>query len=168
MNAATLARFWSKVRKSDGCWEWTASKRFKGYGAFVWPSESGDIVQGRAHRFSWLVHRGEIPPGMCCLHKCDNPACVNPDHLWLGTKAENNRDMIAKGRRVVGGTWCGFGKYHRGVSHHNAKMTPDTVRALRADRIAMKWGWIRLGRKYGISHRAARDIATRKTWRQVE
>jgi hypothetical protein len=99
MNKNTIRRFWSKVNKSGGCWLWKASKRNKGYGAFVWADEKGDIIQGRAHRFSYELHCGKIPNGLCVLHKCDNPACVRPSHLFLGSKAENNEDMFLKKRK---------------------------------------------------------------------
>src|SRR3990172_4237019 len=104
MNKSSINSFWAKVNKSDGCWTWTASKRKFGYGAFVWADSEGRIIQGRAHRFSYELHHGPIPLGICVLHKCDNPACVRPSHLFLGTRADNNFDMLSKGRHVCGGT----------------------------------------------------------------
>lgn len=86
-------RFWSKVEKTDDCWEWTASKDNHGYGHL---GINGKII--RAHRVAWELTTGPIPTGLCVLHKCDNPGCVRPDHLFIGTKADNNHDMIAKGR----------------------------------------------------------------------
>ena len=79
MNIVTVKRFWAKVDKSGECWLWTGSKRNKGYGAFVWSDDDGLVVQGRAHRFSFEIHIGPIPTGMCVLHSCDNPPCVRPD-----------------------------------------------------------------------------------------
>lgn len=93
-------RFWAKVNKTDRCWLWTGAGGEKGHGVFSW-----DGRQGGAHRFSWELHKGPIPDGLHVLHNCpdgDNPACVNPAHLWLGTIADNNRDMFAKGRGAVG------------------------------------------------------------------
>ena len=85
------ARLWKRVERTPGCWLWTGYRRTTGYGRIGF--------RGRidyAHRVAWVVAKGEIPDGMCVLHKCDNPACVRPAHLWLGTQREN---MIDKGRK---------------------------------------------------------------------
>jgi hypothetical protein len=89
-------RFWAKVQKGDGCWLWTAHKSPKGYGEFT-PGPHTRVPM-RAPRFAWELQNGPIPVEMCVLHKCDVPACVNPDHLFLGTILDNNRDRNAKGR----------------------------------------------------------------------
>lgn len=87
-------RFWTKVKKTDGCWEWQRCLiGSMGYGSF-WDGERKWV----AHRYSYTLHNGPIPEGMCVCHTCDNPKCVNPAHLWIGTKADNNRDKIQKGR----------------------------------------------------------------------
>lgn len=85
-------KFWSKVRKSDACWEWSGSRNGQGYGLF-W---NGKRNIG-AHRFAWMLMHGD-PGQMNVCHKCDNPPCVRPDHLFLGTTADNVRDMWVKGR----------------------------------------------------------------------
>lgn len=103
-------RFWPKVdvRGHEECWEWTASRKERGYGVFSRPGHNNGAL--KAHRVSWELANGPIPDGLCVLHRCDNPPCVNPAHLFLGTIADNNRDMSLKGR-VVGQnkTHCKYG-----------------------------------------------------------
>jgi hypothetical protein len=91
----TEQRFWAKVAKGDGCWEWTGCRHHQWrYGHF---RKEGKNVQ--AHRFSWeLAHGRPVPDGMMVCHSCDNPPCVNPAHLFLGTAKDNVRDMLSKGR----------------------------------------------------------------------
>lgn len=85
-------RFWKSVLKTDECWNWTAWK-YQGYGYF---NVNGKLMG--THRFSWILHNGAIPDALCVLYHCDNPSCVKPDHLFIGTKQDNTDDMIAKGR----------------------------------------------------------------------
>ena len=85
-----LAQF---VIQPSGCWEWTGSKNDKGYGRVY-----ADRDEKRAHRAMWEQAHGPVPDGLWVLHRCDNPPCVNPDHLFLGTPLDNVRDMMAKGR----------------------------------------------------------------------
>jgi hypothetical protein len=169
-----LDRFWAKVVKAgdDDCWLWTASLRNKGYGAFAYTL--GDrIIQDRAHRFSYALHVGPIPDGLCVLHRCDTPACVNPRHLFLGIKADNNVDMLAKGRHVPACTYTRrgpndpAGKHPKGVSHPNARLTPEIIRSVRAYRVA-GLSFSQLARKYGIGIKHAHSIVHRKVWKHVE
>lgn len=90
-------RFWRYVVKTDGCWIWIGATASFGYGRIQ--REGGKQGKAdRAHRVSWLLHYGEIPLGMWVLHQCDEPSCVRPDHLFLGTHTDNMLDMAAKGR----------------------------------------------------------------------
>jgi hypothetical protein len=90
-------RFWAKVYKTEGCWFWIAGKNQHGYGKISRTRKAGPE---RAHRISWELNYGPIPDGLCVLHKCDNPPCVRPEHLFLGTKRDNHDDMVKKGRMV--------------------------------------------------------------------
>lgn len=94
----TLAKFWEKVERGPGCWLWTGSHNQGGYGLFSW---SGRMIG--AHRFSMFLDRGTVYPSeIFACHDCDNPPCVNPDHLWPGTAKDNATDMIEKGRGIFG------------------------------------------------------------------
>ena len=102
MKKSIAERFWSKVDFSGECWEWKAFRNHDGYGLFFVNrnvSMSGMIV---ASRFAWELFNGPIPDGLCALHNCDNPPCVNPSHLFLGTREKNNEDMVLKDRQSKG------------------------------------------------------------------
>lgn len=91
-------RFWRYVEKTGDCWNWTGGRGGDGYGHFYAENDSRVM----AHRFSYRIHNGEIPDGLIICHRCDNPSCVRPDHLFLGTHLDNVRDMFSKGRNVSG------------------------------------------------------------------
>lgn len=87
-------RFFQKVNKTDSCWLWTGALNARGYGSLA-----TDTKTMSAHRYSYIIHKGEIPDGLIICHTCDVPSCVNPEHLWAGTYSENTRDMFDKGRQ---------------------------------------------------------------------
>ena len=99
MNDKHTKRFWSKIprRETNQCWEWTGSKNRKGYGYITIAKR-----HFAAHRLAWELTIGAIPPGLCCCHHCDNPGCVNPAHLFLGTHDDNMADCKAKNRQTQG------------------------------------------------------------------
>jgi hypothetical protein len=101
LTSAFVARFHTKYQKADGCWPWTAGRFPRGYGMV----NLGRDMRGRqfttyAHRVSFVLAKGPIEPGQVVMHTCDVPACVNPDHLALGTQGDNIRDCFAKGRQA--------------------------------------------------------------------
>lgn len=124
-------RFWAKVHVTDGCWEWQASTRQSGYGQFYVPGPNGEKLMEQAHRVSYMLTFGDIPDGLHVCHACDNPLCVNPDHLWLGTRNDNMQDMARKGRarkRDPNKTACIWG--HE-FTEENTYHAPDGGRTCR-------------------------------------
>lgn len=96
---SAIIRFWMNVERTDECWLWKPSVARGVYGKL----QRDDGIQVGAHRFSYELHQGPIATGLHVLHRCDNPPCVNPDHLFLGTREENMQDMLSKGRGRPGG-----------------------------------------------------------------
>lgn len=148
-------RFWQYVNLGNpsDCWEWQGCISTTGYGKFR--------LNGRhmlAHRVSWELHNGPIPAGMHICHSCDNPACVNPHHLWLGTPADNMHDRDEKGRHIAPHT--------RGEAHGRAKITEAQVMMMRK---LWKQGVSQseIGRRFGISSHQAHMIVRHKHWRHV-
>lgn len=149
-----IERFMSKFEcdPNSGCWLWSAGLGSHGYGQF----SLGTVADGAmpAHRFSYQHHVGPIPDGMQVCHHCDTPACVNPDHLFLGTQLDNMRDMHEKGR------WTGD---NRGEGNGQSKLTEDDVRAIRASTES----GAALGRHFGVNTSAIEHIRHRRRWAHV-
>jgi len=155
MDEKTIARFWAKVDITPGCWEWRAAKNKQdGYGVL----SRGDGKLIYAHRLSWLLHSGPLPDGMCICHKCDNPTCVNPDHLFLGTPGANTRDMIEKGRSRL--RTHGF----FGETSGNVKLNAEQVLEIRRKAATEKRCMARLAREFDVSPSQIHRIVTREAW----
>lgn len=150
-------RFWEKVRKTEGCWLWTASTAEFGYGAIGAGGKHGKIL--RAHRVSYEIANGPIPAGLCVLHRCDNPGCVNPDHLFLGTNQDNHKDMIEKGRNS-----------HRalhGENSHRSKLTLVQVEEIRtyvSREVHRRGAQREMAIKFGVTDATISLIVKNQTW----
>lgn len=149
-------RFWEKVQKGDGCWEWTASlQKERGYGQI-----NIDRRPHVAHRISWTLTNGKIPDGMCVLHKCDNRKCVRPNHLFLGTNKDNTLDMLAKGRQANG---C---LITRGENVHTASLTEAQIPEIRSAAAAGETQRS-IAKRYGVRQSAIWMIIHRRSWAHV-
>jgi hypothetical protein len=141
----------------SGCWLWEASSGSKkGYGAFYLGGGRNNRTQVNAQRAAWFLYRGD-PGDLHVLHKCDNPACVNPDHLFLGTNADNVHDMDAKGRRR---TVSRSAEFLRGSDHPISKLTNSDVIAIRCSTDPQA----KLGARFGVSQSLIHRIKTGKSW----
>lgn len=176
-------RFWAKVAKPehpDACWPWIGNMGTDGYGKF-WI----DGTSKHASRVAWELANGPVADGMHVCHRCDNPRCVRPSHLWLGTASDNSRDMMEKGRGAIGirhgsrthpervargerhGSVTKPESRRRGSAHPAAQLTEDDVRAIRRDYRPRYVTKAVLADRYGVSERAIKHIVSGKTWRHV-
>lgn len=147
-------KFWEKVRitNADDCWEWIASKNRKGYGNFYISLGNSKELHTMAHRFSWCLEFGKVPDGMSVCHKCDNPSCVNPSHLFLGTAKDNVQDMIKKGRSA----------HQRGYKNHSV-IGWDEVYRIRELGLCGNTG-ISLAKQFGVSISTISRILRKRSW----
>ncbi len=144
-------RFAENVRVvPSGCWEWQGARSDTGYGCFY------DGRAYHAHRYSWMQERGQIPLGILVLHTCDNRACVNPAHLFLGTHLDNSRDMVDKGRQVA--------PRPAGESHGESKLTDSAVREIRSSPLTGR----ALAAQFGVSESAVSLVRRGKSWTHVQ
>jgi len=192
----TETEFWKRVKKTDGCWLWTGGTCL-GYGKCLKPGTDPKLrIQVKAHRVSWELANGPIPAGLCVLHRCDNPPCVSPEHLFLGTLADNRADCVAKGRQAKGDRngsrthperrrrsdnhpWRlhpekvrrGYKLAHsermsRGESHYRAKLTAIDVLGVRMF-LGMGVPQRAIARAFEVSKHAVHCIGSGKTWRPL-
>jgi hypothetical protein len=147
-------RFFSKVEKTDSCWLWVGNKRPNGYGVIQEAGRQSKTLA--AHRVSYEMHKGPIPDGLVIMHSCDTPACVNPDHLSVGTYRENSADMIAKGRKRTVAPL--------GTSNGKAKLNDELVRYIRqSEKNAAS-----IARELNLSGNCIRGVKSGRTWSHVK
>ena len=148
-NAKYAERFWSRVDKNGSCWLWTGSRTYNGYGHFY--GKIDGVVYWRANRFSWALANGSIPDGMFVCHRCDNPWCVNPDHLFIGDRFDNMRDALQKGR------------FANGERARHAKLTePQVIEIKRSDESDSV-----LAKRFNIDPSAITKIRNGTNWKHV-
>jgi HNH endonuclease len=145
--------FWNKVDKTNDCWVWTASCNELGYGHFGVKRKIN-----LAHRVSWVIHNGQIPNGMLVCHRCDNPPCVRPDHLFLGTNADNSRDSVAKKRRAR----------HIGTKNGSNKLTEDQIREIRKSYKNGEVTFQDLADKFNVSNGHISRIVHKQSWKDFK
>lgn len=152
ISKADVQRFWTKVSEgsSASCWLWLGSKNLKGYGHF---RLNGKIEQ--AHRAAWLVAYGEIPKGLHVLHACDNPPCVNRDHLFLGTNGDNSADKISKGRQA------------KGKKIYSTKLTPADVLEMRRLYATGKVTHRILAKMFHVNHSQIYRVVNKLDWKYI-
>lgn len=145
-------RFEEKVEMIPecGCWIWTSSTHYKGYACFWYKSKNE-----KGHRVAWEIYNGPIPHGKHVLHRCDTPACVNPNHLFLGDNFINQQDCAAKGRHK--------GPNIHGEKHHFAKLTEVQVLQIEKDK-RPQW---KIGKDYNISQPIVSEIKNHKIWKHL-
>lgn len=143
-------RFWEKIDVGDPekCWNWIAGTQSKGYGSFG----IGNGKTALAHRVAYELENGEIPEGQCVMHNCDNRLCCNPNHLDVGTIADNNLDMVEKGRQASG------------MKNGMSKLTNEQVITMRSDYQAKEKTIKEFAEEYNIHYSTARKAIHGKTW----
>jgi predicted XRE-type DNA-binding protein len=142
-------QFWERVERTEDCWKWTGTL-WHGYGR-IWARDRYLAV----HRYSWMLHYGTIPEGLYVLHYCDNPACVRPDHLFLGTHQDNMDDCTQKDRQA------------RGEENGKARLTIDGVLEIRRLWKTGRLSQTQIAEDFGVSRQQIQRIVTRQQWKHI-
>lgn len=152
-NESFKIHFWERISRNKSinnqCWEWQYGLNH-GYGRL-----RHNRKLKYSHQVAWELTYGEIPSGLCVLHQCDNRACCNPNHLFLGTKLDNAQDMVAKGRQC------------KGINKHSNKLSPSQVIEIRARYATGTISMRALSKDYPVSYPTIRDIVNRSKWRHI-
>jgi len=154
-------KFWEKVNKKgkDDCWEWLAGRNHKNYGNFYVSIGNSKDKHWIAHRMAWKLTYGEIPKGLHICHHCDNPPCVNPNHLWIGTNKDNILDASRKGRLV---------RKIRGEDHHKSKLTEKEVIEIKHIRKETGLSFIKIGKMFNVHPTTIGYIMRGRTWSHIK
>lgn len=156
-------RFWTHVDKSNDCWEWRAGKMATGYGSCRYNGSTQTT-----HRVAWQLTYGPIPAGMFVCHHCDNRICVRPDHLFLGTHADNMRDMAKKGRNYRAICTPERPSHNRGSGHGLSKLTEPDVAEIRRLYASGHYLQREIAERFGVNPGTVSGIVGRRSWRHVE
>lgn len=148
----SIGRFFSKVSKGKSCWEWIGCLHEQGYG--IARREGQKVL---AHRLSWEIHFGKIPIGMEICHRCDNPKCVKPDHIFVGTHQDNMRDMMAKGRNAD----------MNGEKNGNHKLNAGDIKNIRSLYTTGNYSQRELAMKFDVHQTNIGHIVRANTWMDI-
>jgi len=149
-------RFWNKIEYSADCWKWIGCIGTPGYGVLIVRApKTRKRILLHAHRISWFLHHHRDPKEMYVLHRCDNPSCVNPEHLFLGTHLDNIADMVKKGRAS------------RGADRPTAKLSEQDVLTIRDQYSKGDITQKELGQQYNVEPTTIGQIVRRKTWTHI-
>lgn len=157
-----LDRFFKKIEKTKSCWIWKGGLDKDGYGQFNF-KENNINNHVRSHRFSYFLHKGEIPINMNILHKCDNPKCVNPDHLFIGTTQDNVNDRQRKGRSYNGDNLLKIIK--RGEENNMSKLKEKDIIEIRKLSATLKQN--KIAKMFNVERHTIHKITSYKTWKHV-
>ena len=157
-------RFWEKIDKGidEVCWNWLGHKTIKGYGVIKIKEK-----MCLAHRVSYEMNIGKIPIGLCVCHSCDNPSCVNPKHLWVGTRAENTNDRHRKGRTVGNKNLWKIGSKLKGEEKGGVKLKEEDVLLIRSLAKIKEKTTKQLSEMFGISRSQIWRIINNKKWQHI-